>query len=98
MAKQINEAEATQKAKVMKEEAIQQAVMMYQDRLEGPESSRLGLWTVCGMVEKAVKEESGIEVKITYGTVRARFNGVYNIFGPSTDLNAHDRNLASHRV
>ena len=53
----------------MKEEAIQQAVTMYQDRLEGPESSRLGLRTVCGMVEKAVKEESGIEVKITYETV-----------------------------
>ena len=69
MAKQINEAEAAQKAKVMKEEAIQQAVMMYQDRIEGPESSHLGLRTVCGMVEKAVKEESGIEVKITYETV-----------------------------
>jgi len=69
MAKQTKEEKATWKVKVVKEVAIQPAVKMYQDRLNGPESSRLGLWAVCSFVEKAVKGESGIEVKINHETV-----------------------------
>jgi len=76
MTKQTKEEKAARKMKATKEEAIQRAVKMYQDGLDGPESSRLGLRAVCSIVEKAVKGESGIEVKINHETVRARFNGV----------------------
>jgi len=88
MTKQTKEERAARKMKVMKEEAIQRAVKMYQDGLDGPESSCLGFWAVCSIVEKAVKGESGIEVEISYQTVRARFNGVYGhlkIFEPPID-------------
>jgi len=77
MAKKSKEAEAARNAKTAKEEAIQRAVKMYQDRFEGPESSCLGLRTVCTMVEKEIKREAGIEVKINYETVRGRVNGTY---------------------
>ena len=80
MTKKTKEAEVAQKVKAAKEEAIQRAVKMYQDGLEGSESSRLGLRTVCGMAEKAVKRESGIEVKISHETVRARHNGMHKYF------------------
>jgi len=65
-----------QKAKAVKEEAIQRAAKMYRDGLEGPESSRPGLRAVCKAVEKALKGESGVEVKIGCETVRVRVNGV----------------------
>lgn len=66
-----------QKAKAVKEEATQWVVKMYQDELDRPESSCLGFWAVCKAVEKAVKGESGFEVKIGVEMVRARFNGVW---------------------
>jgi hypothetical protein len=77
MTKQTKEVEALQKAKAAKEEGIQQAVKIYQGRLEEPEHSHLGLRTVCSMVERAIKGESGIEVKINHETVRARLNGMH---------------------
>ena len=77
MVKQTKETRETRKAAKAKEEAIQRAVKMYQDGLEGPESSRPGLHAVCIAVERAVKVESGIEVKISHHTVQARFKGVH---------------------
>ena len=65
MVKQTNEVKVAKKAKVMMEDAIQRAVEMYWDGLEEPESSRPGFRAVCIAVEKAVKGESGIEVKIS---------------------------------
>ena len=71
MVKQMKETRETQKAAEAKERTIQQAVKMYQDGLEGPESSCPGLRAVCIVVERAVKVESGIEVKISHHTVQA---------------------------
>ena len=61
----------------MKEEAIQRAVNVYQDGLNGPESSCVGFWAACHIVEKAMKAESGIDLKISHNTVRERFNGTH---------------------
>ena len=81
MVKQMKDAKAPWKANVMKEEAIKQVVKMYQDGLDGPESSRLGFWAVSSAVEKAMKGESGVEIKISYGAVRAQFNGAHGHSG-----------------
>ena len=59
---------------------------MAHDRLDGPKSSQLGLRTVCRIVEKAVREESGIEMKLSHETVRARLKGTHIYFyKPQTD-------------
>ena len=76
MTGQTKEARAVQKIKATKEDGIQRAVEIYRDGLKGPESSRPGLRAACAIVEKAIKHESGIEVKINHETVRARFNGM----------------------
>ena len=77
MAKQMKEAETAQKAKALKEEAIQWAVRVYQDGLKGPESSRPGLWTAYATVMRVIKQEAGIEIKISHHTVQAWLNGMH---------------------
>ena len=80
MAKQTNEAETARKAKALKEEVIQRAVRVYQDGLKGPESSRPGLQTACAMEMRAIKQEAGIDIKISHHTVQAWLNGMHEHF------------------
>ena len=90
------EAEAVPEAKATKEEAIQRAVKMYWERLKGPKPSQLGLRAVCGIVEKTVKAESGIEVKVNHETARARLEGMHNHFrNPPADPKTFGRDPAS---
>ena len=80
MVKQMKETETAWKAKALKEEAIQWAVRVYQDGLKGPESSRPGLQTACAMEMRAIKQEAGIDIKISHHTVQAWLNGMYKHF------------------
>jgi hypothetical protein len=51
------------------------------------------------MVEKAVKDESGIEIKVNHETVQARLKGMHEHFqNLPADPKTFGRDLASHRV
>ena len=48
---------------------FQHAVNVYWDGLNSPESSHIGFQAACHIVEKAMKAESGIDLKISHNTV-----------------------------
>ena len=72
-----SEAADKKRSAEQKEATIQHVVKLYETLAHlGPEKPP-GYRTVCKMVEEELEEETGVQIELCYGTVRARLKGTF---------------------